>query len=232
MKGKVLDLAREAGFIVVPTEAYYNEMMALWEKDDKGGAGSWVQQDWGYAAAAERLVIGLMEMAKNLIAQTAHRALLGAFDFEKRPKVKIQVGTLRLSTAHAEPAGTYVTQFGVIGANEVAAVIGQAIVNIEVDDLRLGTHLDDTDLVWVVFSFDRFEGVIPNLALMSEIEKAKFSIRRLKDHSYGARPSASGADVVVMRDPFFHLGKGAVDSQMSAPAADQKYRPIGCDVSS
>jgi hypothetical protein len=68
VKAKVLDLARECGFVIVPAKAYYLQMMALWQQDDEGHAGASVQQDWGYAAAAERFILGLIEMVKNLKA--------------------------------------------------------------------------------------------------------------------------------------------------------------------
>jgi hypothetical protein len=60
VKTKVANLARDAGFIVVPTKPFNDELMVLWKNDELGHAGKSNQQDWGYAAAAERLVLGLI----------------------------------------------------------------------------------------------------------------------------------------------------------------------------
>jgi hypothetical protein len=63
--------------------------------------------------------------------------------------MQIQAGALHLSTARAEPAVARVVQFSTSGTNEVAVVVDRAIVDVEVKDLKLEAHLDNTDLVWV-----------------------------------------------------------------------------------
>jgi hypothetical protein len=59
---------------------------------------------------------------------------------------------------------------------------------------------------------------------MSDVERAMFSIGQLRDYSYGSRPSASGANVVVACDPLSHREQAAIDYSASTPGVNRKFR--------